>query len=113
MSSFSTRLKESRFIKGIVYAVIGVISYPGINIVNKLEINGMENLENLPKKNVLFVSNHQTYFADVITFIHIFCAASWRKKNKLGVPYYLLWPFTRIMYVAAEETMKSSWLSKL
>jgi 1-acyl-sn-glycerol-3-phosphate acyltransferase len=113
MSSFSTRLKDSRFIKGIVYAVIGVVSYPGINIVNKLEIRGMENLENLPKKNVLFVSNHQTYFADVITFIHIFCAASWRKKNKLGIPYYLLWPFTRIMYVAAEETMKSSWLSKL
>jgi 1-acyl-sn-glycerol-3-phosphate acyltransferase len=73
----------------------------------------MEHLDNLPRKNVLFVSNHQTYFADVITFIHIFCAHSWRKKNKLGIPFYLLWPFTRIKYVAAEETMKSNWLTKL
>jgi 1-acyl-sn-glycerol-3-phosphate acyltransferase len=29
------------------------------------------------------------------------------------MPYYLLWPFTRINYVAAEETMKSNWLTKL
>lgn len=73
----------------------------------------MQNLENLPRQNVLFVSNHQTYFADVITFIHIFCAAKWGKKNRLGLPFYLLWPFTRIKYVAAEETMKSNWLTKL
>jgi 1-acyl-sn-glycerol-3-phosphate acyltransferase len=113
MKKWLNRFKESRFVKGLIYAIVGIFSYPGINIVNKLQIKGMEHLEGLPKKNILFVSNHQTYFADVITFIHIFCAASWRKKNKLGVPYYLLWPFTRIRYVAAEETMKSNWLSKL
>ena len=73
----------------------------------------MQNLHKLPKQNVLFVSNHQTYFAEVITFIHIFCAVSWRKKHKLGIPFYLLWPFTKINYVAAEETMKSSWISKI
>lgn len=72
----------------------------------------MENLKNLPKKNVLFVSNHQTYFADVITFIHIFCANRWNCKNNLPIPYYLLWPFTKIKYVAAEETMKSSLLTR-
>jgi 1-acyl-sn-glycerol-3-phosphate acyltransferase len=108
-----SQLKDSRFVKGMVYSFVGIFSYPGINMVNKLDIKGMEHLENLPKKNVLFVSNHQTYFADVITFIHIFCAASWRKKNKLGIPYYLLWPFTRIKYVAAEETMKNNWLTRL
>lgn len=113
MSTFFTRFKESRFVKGIVYAVIGIITYPGINIFNKLRVTGMENLHKLPKRNVLFVSNHQTYFAEVITFIHIFCAVSWRKKHGLGVPYYLLWPFTRINYVAAEETMKRNWISKI
>jgi 1-acyl-sn-glycerol-3-phosphate acyltransferase len=96
-----------------VYAVVGAFSYPGINMVNRLQINGMEHLHALPKRNVLFVSNHQTYFADVITFLHIFCAVSWRKKNKLGIPFYLLWPFTRVKYVAAEETMKSSLISRL
>jgi len=113
MSTFFTRLKETRLVKGLVYAIVGAASYPGINIFNKLQINGMENLHRLPKQNVLFVSNHQTYFADVITFIHIFCAVSWRKKHRLGIPFYLLWPFTRIKYVAAEETMKSNWISKL
>lgn len=108
----SLRIKDSRIIKGFVYAVVGIITYPGLNIINRLRISGMENLKGLPKQNVLFVSNHQTYFADVITFIHIFCANFWGKKNKLGIPYYLLWPFTRIKYVAAEETMKSSLLTK-
>ncbi len=113
MKHWFTNFKESKIVKGTVYAVVGLISYPGINIINRLEIKGMENLAILPKQNVLFVSNHQTYFADVITFLHIFCAVSWRKKNKLGIPYYLLWPFTRVKYVAAEETMKSSIISKL
>jgi len=113
MSNFFTKFKESRFVKGIVYAIVGAITYPGINIFNKLQVNGMQNLHKLPKQNVLFVSNHQTYFAEVITFIHIFCAVSWRKKHKLGIPFYLLWPFTKINYVAAEETMKSNWISKI
>ena len=113
MSKLLTRIKESRFIKALVYASIGAISYPGLALINKLQINGMGNLHKLPKKNVLFVSNHQTYFAEVITFLHIFCAVSWRKKNKLGIPYYLLWPFTRVQFVSAEETMKKNWLSKL
>ncbi len=113
MPAWLERFKGTRFVRGIVYAVVGCITYPGLNIINKLQVNGMENLQDLPKRNVLFVSNHQTYFADVISFIHIFCAVSWRKKHGLGVPYYLLWPFTRIKYVAAEETMKSSWISRL
>ena len=61
----------------------------------------------------MFVSNHQTYFADVITFLHIFCAVKWRKQNKLGIPFYLLNPFTRVYYVAAAETMKSSFISRI
>lgn len=113
MSSFFAKLKETRLVKGLVYAIVGAVSYPGISLVNKLQVNGMEHLHKLPKQNVLFVSNHQTYFADVITFLHIFCAVSWRKKYKLGIPFYLLWPFTRVKYVAAEETMKSNWISKL
>jgi 1-acyl-sn-glycerol-3-phosphate acyltransferase len=78
-----------------------------------LKISGTEHLRKLPKHNVLFVSNHQTYFADVITFLHIFCAVKWGKMNRLGIPYYLLNPFTNVYYVAAEETMKGSFISRL
>jgi 1-acyl-sn-glycerol-3-phosphate acyltransferase len=113
MKGIVERLKSFRIIKSIVYFIVGISSYPGLNMVNKLRITGMEHLDGLPKQNVLFVSNHQTYFADVIAFLHIFCAHSWRRKNKLGLPFYLLFPFTRINFVAAEETMKSSLLSRI
>ena len=100
-------------LRKLVYAVVGLFSYPGLVIVNKLKITGTEHLKNLPRQNVLFVSNHQTYFADVITFLHIFCAVKWGKVNRLGVPYYLLNPFTRVNYVAAEQTMNGNWISRL
>src|SRR3954447_10552954 len=113
MSQLAEKLKHVRIVRSIVYAIVGVISYPMLAIINKLKIEGTENIENLPKRNVLFVSNHQTYFADVITFLHIFCAVKWRRRNRLGFPIYLLNPFTNVYYVAAEETMKGSWISKL
>lgn len=113
MRNYFTRIKESSLVKKLVYSLVGLASYPALVLFNKLEIKGMEKLRHLPKNNVLFVSNHQTYFAEVITFLHIFCAVRWRKKNKLGIPYYLIWPNTRVMFVSAAETMKKNWLSKL
>ncbi|MDI9364913.1 MAG: lysophospholipid acyltransferase family protein [Flavobacterium sp.] len=111
--SLVDKLKHVRIVRSLIYGVVGAITYPGLTLVNKIEISGTEHLKNLPKSNVLFVSNHQTYFADVITFIHIFCAVHWRKENRLGLPYYLLNPFTNLYFVAAEETMKGSWISRL
>lgn len=113
MSAFTERLKHIKLVKKLIYFLIGVITWPGLVIINRLRISGTEHIAHLPNRNVLFVSNHQTYFADVITFLHIFCAVKWGKKNKLGIPYYLLNPFTRVYYVAAEETMKGSWISRL
>ncbi|WP_315821948.1 hypothetical protein [Paraflavitalea speifideaquila] len=72
MSSFWERLKHIQIVRKIIYAIVGVFSYPGLVLVNKLKISGTEHIKDLPRKNVLFVSNHQTYFADVITFLHIF-----------------------------------------
>jgi 1-acyl-sn-glycerol-3-phosphate acyltransferase len=113
MGNLLRSFKESGFVKGLVYTVIGSISFPGFAIKNQLHITGMDKLKKLPKSNVLFVSNHQTYFAEVICFLHIFCAVSWRKKNGLGVPYYLLWPYTRVQFVSAEETMKKNLMSRI
>lgn len=113
MASIGERLRNFHPVRKIVYFFVGLFSYPGLAIINKLKISGTEHFENLPKQKVLFVSNHQTYFADVITFLHIFCAVKWGKRNRLGVPYYLLNPFTRVNYVAAEATMKGSLISRL
>jgi 1-acyl-sn-glycerol-3-phosphate acyltransferase len=111
--SLREHFPKIRLIRKLVYAIVGVVSYPGLTIVNRLKISGTEHLKRLPKGNVLFVSNHQTYFADVITFLHIFCAVKWGKKDRLGLPYYLLNPFTNVYYVAAEETMRATWVSRL
>jgi 1-acyl-sn-glycerol-3-phosphate acyltransferase len=107
------RLKNIRIFRSIIYGLVGLFTYPGLALFNKIQIEGTENLANLPREKVLFVSNHQTYFGDVIAFVHIFCAVKWRKFNKLGIPYYLLNPFTNLYFVAAEETMNNNWLSRL
>jgi 1-acyl-sn-glycerol-3-phosphate acyltransferase len=113
MASLGESLRNFNPVRKILYFIVGVASYPGLAMINKLKVSGTEHLKKLPRNNVLFVSNHQTYFADVITFLHIFCAVKWGKKDRLGIPYYLLNPFTRVNYVAAEETMKGSWISRL
>jgi 1-acyl-sn-glycerol-3-phosphate acyltransferase len=107
------KLKEFKLIRKLFYAVVGIITYPGLAIINRIKITGTEFLSQLPKQNVLFVSNHQTYFADVMAFLHVFCAVKWRKMNRLGMPYYLLNPFVNVNFIAAEETMKDNLLTKL
>lgn len=113
MPSFFERLRYVKLVRKIVYVIIGTLSYPGLAIINKLKISGTEHIKNLPRNRVLFVSNHQTYFMDVIAFLHIFCAVKWRKKNKLGIPYYLLNPFSSVYFVSAEDTMKKTFMSRL
>ena len=100
-------------IKKMLISLIGVITYPGFNLFNKIKITGTENLDNLPNTRVLFVSNHQTYFADVIAFIHIFCSHKWGFKNKISNPVYLFKPKVNNYFIAAEETMKSGILPKI
>jgi 1-acyl-sn-glycerol-3-phosphate acyltransferase len=42
---------------------------------NELQIEGSEIIRNLPDTNVLFISNHQTYFADVVAMFHVLMQA--------------------------------------
>ncbi len=113
MNKWLAKIRNWNIVRKMVHFIVGLSTYPGIAIINKLRIKGIENLDGLPKSNVLFVCNHQTYFLDVITMFHIFSAYKWGKRSKLGIPYYFLNPFTRVNYVAAEQTMKSSWMSRL
>ncbi|WP_020527945.1 lysophospholipid acyltransferase family protein [Flexithrix dorotheae] len=96
--------------KRMLIAFLATVTYGRFNIVNKLKIEGTEYLEDLPKKNVLFISNHQTYYADVIALYHVFCSVKWRFKNSINLPLYMLIPRVNTYYVAAEETMKESGL---
>jgi len=113
MNTIVHRIFRANLIRKAVFLIVGVASYPSLALFNRLFISGTEHVKRLPKERVLFVSNHQTYFADVITFFQIFCAIKWGKTNRLGLPYYLLNPFTRVNYIAAVETMNENWLTRL
>ncbi|MDG1572576.1 lysophospholipid acyltransferase family protein [Robiginitalea sp. M366] len=93
--------------------IMGVLTHQRYKGFNKLEIEGSEILRSLPGENVLFVSNHQTYFADVVAMFHVFNASlSGRVDNIKNVGY--LWnPKLNIYYVAAKETMGKSLLTKI
>jgi 1-acyl-sn-glycerol-3-phosphate acyltransferase len=105
--------RNSLFVKRILIFVLGWATYFRFTVVNKIRIEGTEHLENLPENGVLFLSNHQTYFADVICFYHIFCSVKWGFKNTIIPPLYLLSPRVRSYYVAASETMKGGLVPRI
>lgn len=101
------------FLKRSLIFILGAFTYNRYNGYNKLKISGGEGLEDLPNTNVLFVSNHQTYFADVFAMYHVFCASKNGFVNTIKNPIYLLNPKIDFYYIAAEETMKNNFLTKL
>ena len=80
---------------------------------NKLKIEGSEIIKSLPDKNVLFISNHQTYFADVVAMLHVFNASLSGRIDSIKNVGYLWKPKLNIYYVAAKETMKSGILPRI
>ena len=80
---------------------------------NKLKIEGSEIIKSLPDKNVLFISNHQTYFADVVAMLHVFNASLSGRIDSIKNVGYLWKPKLNIYYVAAKETMKAGILPRI
>ena len=80
---------------------------------NELKIEGSDIIKNLPDKNVLFISNHQTYFADVVAMLHVFNASLSGRIDSIKNVGYLWNPKLNIYYVAAKETMKSGLLPRI
>ena len=99
--------------KRIVIFVFGLITYYRLNHLNKLRIEGVEHLRDLPSKNVLFVSNHQTYFMDVASFIFIFGQMNNRVEKISSSFWTLVNPKLNVFFIAALETMKSGILPRL
>jgi 1-acyl-sn-glycerol-3-phosphate acyltransferase len=93
--------------------VFGVISHRRYQGFNELQIEGSENIVNLPERKVLFVSNHQTYFADVVAMFHVFNASLSGRQDTLKNLGYLWKPKLNIYFVAAKETMRSGLLPRI
>ncbi len=97
----------------MLVSTIGWLTWSRYVKKNTISIEGTEILKNLPERNVLFISNHQTYFADVIAFLHVFCAVKNGQHNSISKPSYLWKPKVNSYFVAAEETMKKGLLPRI
>ena len=100
-------------LKKWVIRILGAISHGRYRRFNDLQIEGSEIIRNLPDNNVLFVSNHQTYFADVAAMFHVFNASLKGRVDSIKNIGYVWNPKLNIYFVAAGETMKSGLLPKI
>lgn len=101
------------FIKKNLIRFFGGITHRRYRGFNELQIEGSEIIRNLPDKNVLFISNHQTYFADVVAMVHVFNASLSGREDTIKNVCYLWQPKLNIYYVAAKETMQAGLLPKI
>ena len=114
MSLFSKNpFGHNLYIKKWLIRIFGWLSHRRFNGFNQLKIEGSKILNSLPHNKVLFVSNHQTYFADVVAMLHVFNASLSGRDDSIKNVGYLWNPKLNIYYIAARETMKSSILSKV
>lgn len=101
------------FLKKWLIRILGALTHRRFKGFNQLQIEGSEILKKLPDTNVLFVSNHQTYFADVVAMFHVFNASLSGRDDSIKNIGYLWNPKLNIYFVAARETMQSGLLPKI
>ncbi len=92
-----------RWIRRGIMASFGVgFSVPYFSILNDVHVEGDEILPELPKRNVVFLSNHQTYFLEAIAFFDLVYV---RHQMALENPL--------VCFSAAEETMRKNLLTRI
>ena len=101
------------FIKKWLIRIFGVLTHRRYRGFNELYIEGSEIIKGLPDTNVLFISNHQTYFADVVAMFHVFNASLSGRVDHIRNVGYLWQPKMNIYYVAASETMRAGLLPRI
>jgi len=100
-------------VKRIIIFLFGALTYYRFNMANRTVVRGTRNLIGLPDTKVLFVSNHQTYFADVAAMIHVFGCVKWKVHNRIDFFWHLFNPKLNIYFIAAVETMRKGLLPRL
>ena len=101
------------FIKLWLIRILGAMTHRRYRGFNELQIDGSEIIKSLPDTNVLFISNHQTYFADVVAMFHVFNASLSGREDTIKNIGYLWRPKMNMYYVAAKETMESGILPRI
>ncbi len=101
------------FIKKWLIRIMGALTHRRFRGFNELLIEGSEIIKTLPDTGVLFVSNHQTYFADVVSMFHVFNASLSGRTDSIKNVGYLWQPKMNLYYVAAKETMRAGILARI
>jgi 1-acyl-sn-glycerol-3-phosphate acyltransferase len=93
----------NRWLRRGLMAGFGVgFTVPYLAILNDVHVEGDGVLKDLPRRNVVFLANHQTYFLEALTFFDLVYV---RHQFPLEDPV--------VRFSAAEETMKKNLLTKL
>lgn len=101
------------FIKKWLIRILGTLTHRRYRGFNELKIEGSHIIKDLPDRNVLFISNHQTYFADVVAMFHVFNASLKGRVDSIKNIGYLWNPKLNTYYVAARETMRAGILARV
>ena len=93
----------NRWVRRGLLAGFGVgFTVPYLSILNDVHVEGDELLPELPRRNVVFLANHQTYFMEALAFFDLVYV---RYQFPLEDPI--------LRFSAAEETMKKNLLTAL
>jgi 1-acyl-sn-glycerol-3-phosphate acyltransferase len=93
----------NRWLRRGLLAGFGVgFTVPYLAILNDVHVEGDGVLKDLPRRNVVFLANHQTYFLEALAFFDLVYV---RHQLPLEDPV--------LRFSAAEETMKKNLLTKL
>ncbi|MGH2667274.1 lysophospholipid acyltransferase family protein [Flavobacterium sp.] len=101
------------FLKRWLIRIAGAVTHRRYRGFNQLEIDGSEIIRALPDRNVLFISNHQTYFADVVAMFHVFNASLKGREDNIKNIGYLWEPKLNMYYIGAKETLQANFLTKV
>jgi 1-acyl-sn-glycerol-3-phosphate acyltransferase len=88
--------------RGLISGFAFGFTLPYFRLLNRIQATGDSVLDTLPRKNVVFLSNHQTYFMEAIAFFDLVYV-----KHALPLEN----PFTR--FSAATETMQKNLVTQI
>lgn len=97
---------QSIWFKRKIFQVVGRFVLWYLLKPNKVSVSGSKVLTEIPDQGVLFISNHQTIFTDVIAMFQAMFAALNGQIDSIEDWGYLKNPKVNVYYVAARETME-------
>ncbi len=102
MASLKQTFLDRWLRRGIITSLGLGFTVPYFRLLNRVKVTGDSIIDRLPRKNVVFLSNHQTYFMEAMAIFDIVYV-----KHHLPLEN----PFMR--FSAATETMKQNPLTQL